>query len=146
MIVISVRFNKNIYSKKYEYLLVNPNNYKIEKEVALISAVGAMKGRIINSYLYIDNVRRVQELPSIVSKQIVVLDENNNIRIENLGCLVSKEEFYEEEIIDFSESVELIEKESKKKKTKKKEYCCSSFSLTQDQLEKRLLGHKIRRR
>lgn len=143
MIIISVRFNKNIYSKKYEYLLVNPENYNIDKDVALIYAIGATKGRLINSYLYIDSLRRVHDLPRIVSKRIVVLDGNNNIRIEDLGCTALKEDFLDERVEETPILVTPIE--IKEKKTKKKKYHCSPINLTQDQIEKRLLGHKIRR-
>lgn len=143
MIIISVRFNKSICSKKYEYLLVNPENYNIDKDVALIYAVGAMKGRLINSYLYVDSLRRVHDLPPVVSKRIVVLDENNNIRIEDLGHAELRKEFLDEKVEEAPISV--TPTEIKEKKTKKKKHYCSPINLTQDQIEKRLLGHKIRR-
>lgn len=91
MIIISVKFHKD-FGKVYEYLLLNPKKYKINKDKPLIFTKGYGEKSVIVSTLYTINVRKVDKLPSIVTAQVVILDNANNILIQHIdGCEYIKE-------------------------------------------------------
>lgn len=90
MITIDVCFKKR--GKIYKYLLINPSNFKINKEKPLVYTSGVL-GRVpVENNLYPIKVERVDILPEIVTSQIVLLNNNNNIMIQTLGKISSTEE------------------------------------------------------
>ena len=91
MVIISVKFHKD-FGKIYEYLLLNPKKYKINKDKPLIFTKGYDGKSAIVSTLYAVNVRKEDKLPDIVTAQVVILDNNNNILIQHIdGCEYIKE-------------------------------------------------------
>lgn len=84
MIVVKVRFEKD-KGKLYEYLLINPKKCKIDKTKPLVWERGCgVRGKIIKT-LYATEARVVDELPEIVTAQIVLLDNDNHITVEHIG-------------------------------------------------------------
>ena len=84
MIVLKVRFEKD-KGKIYEYLLINPKKCKIDKTKPLTWEKGCgIRGKIIKT-LYAIAARVVDELPEIVTAQIVLLDNDNHIVVEHIG-------------------------------------------------------------
>lgn len=88
MIIITIKFNKD-KGKSYQYLLINPNHYKIDKEKPLVYTKGASYGKFEKVYIYPTDVQRADSLPKIVTSQIRLLDEDNNIIVEKIGKLVT---------------------------------------------------------
>ena len=84
MVVVKVRFEKD-KGKLYEYLLINPKKCKIDKTKPLVWERGCgVRGKIIKT-LYATEARVVDELPEIVTAQIVLLDNDNHITVEHIG-------------------------------------------------------------
>ena len=84
MIVLKVRFEKD-KGKIYEYLLINPKKCKIDKTKPLTWEKGCgIRGKIIKT-LYATEARVVDELPEIVTAQIVLLDNDNHVAVEHIG-------------------------------------------------------------
>lgn len=90
MITIDVCFKKG--GKIYKYLLINPNNFKINKEKPLVYISGMLGKVPVENNLYPIKVERVDILPEIITSQIVLLNNNNNIMIQSLGKISSIEE------------------------------------------------------
>lgn len=86
MIIIEVSFVKDS-DKTYQYLLLNPDNHQIDKSIPLYVAKGATYKGLIGTYLYIHKLQRTKELPAVVTKQIIILNGSNEIRIEELGLV-----------------------------------------------------------
>lgn len=86
MIIITIKFNKD-KDKSYQYLLINPNHYKIDKDKPLVYTKGASYGKFEKVYIYPVEAQRVDSLPAIVTSQIRLLDENNTISVEKLGMV-----------------------------------------------------------
>lgn len=86
MIIIEVSFVKDS-DKTYQYLLLNPDNHQIDKSMPLYVAKGATYKGLVGTYLYIHKLQRTKELPAVVTKQIIVLNGSNEIRIEELGLI-----------------------------------------------------------
>ena len=84
MIVAKVRFEKD-KGKIYEYLLINPKKCKIDKTKPLVWERGCGVGGKIIKTLYVTEARVVDELPEIVTAQIVLLDNDNHITVEHIG-------------------------------------------------------------
>lgn len=84
MIVVKVRFEKD-KGKIYEYLLINPKKCKIDKTKPLVWERGCGVGGKIIKTLYAIEARVVDELPEIVTAQIVLLDNDNHIAVEHIG-------------------------------------------------------------
>lgn len=84
MIVVKVRFEKD-KGKIYEYLLINPKKCKIDKTKPLVWERGCGVGGKIIKTLYATEARVVDELPEIVTAQIVLLDNDNHITVEHIG-------------------------------------------------------------
>lgn len=85
MVVIEVKFDSS--KKVYQYLFINPNKYKINKSKKLICTYGASNVGTIQKQLTAVKVYKVEQLPPIITSQIVLLDENNNIDIQRLGAV-----------------------------------------------------------
>jgi hypothetical protein len=88
LIIITIKFSKD-KGKSYQYLLINPNHYKIDKDKPLVYTKGASYGKFEKVCIYPIEVQRVDSLPSIVTSQIRLLDEDNNIIVERIGKLVT---------------------------------------------------------
>lgn len=86
MIIIEVSFVKDS-DKTYQYLLLNPDNHQIDKSIPLYVAKGATYKGLVGTYLYIHKLQRTKELPAVVTKQIIILNGSNEIRIEELGLI-----------------------------------------------------------
>ena len=84
MIVLGIRFEKD-KGKIYEYLLVNPRKCKIDKTKPLVWEKGSGVGGKIVKTLYATEARKVDELPEIVTAQIVLLDNDNHIMVQHIG-------------------------------------------------------------
>lgn len=84
MIVLGIRFEKD-KGKIYEYLLVNPRKCKIDKTKPLVWEKGSGVGGKIVKALYATEARKVDELPEIVTAQIVLLDNDNHIMVQHIG-------------------------------------------------------------
>lgn len=85
MVVIEVRFNGN--DKVYKYLFVNPNKFKMDKAKALVYSYGMSTAGAMTKNLTAINAYKVDELPSIVTSQIILLDDNNHIDIQKIGAI-----------------------------------------------------------
>ena len=85
MIIIVVRFAET--GKDYKYLLVNPSNYKINLKVGLRCITGMSYDKPIYKFLWPVDTYKVETLPEVVTSQIVLLDENNNIDIQKIGSV-----------------------------------------------------------
>lgn len=85
MRIVEVRFRGS--TKIYKYLLLNPSNFKIDYTKNLNYMYGADTEYSYTVFLEIVSTYPVEELPSIVSSQIVVIDNNNNILIQRLGAV-----------------------------------------------------------
>lgn len=85
MVVIEIRFDGN--KKIYQYLLINPNKYKIDKKKKLIFSYGATGTKTIQQELTAVKAYKVDQLPPIITSQIVLLDGNNNIDIQKIGTV-----------------------------------------------------------
>ncbi len=83
MIVIEVKFTE--VGKSYEYLLINPNNYKINPAKVLRYVSGSSYNKPIYKTLLPIKSYKTDTLPSIVTSQIILLDEDNNIEIQAIG-------------------------------------------------------------
>lgn len=83
MVIIVVRFAET--GKDYKYLLVNPNHYKINPKIVLRYVTGVSCDGPIYRTLWAVDTYKVEELPDIVTSQIVLLDEYNNIEIQKIG-------------------------------------------------------------
>ena len=81
MIVVDIKYNKKD-EKTYKYLLIAPKGMKINRDKPLIYTTGVENGKLKKQYLYIIDYKIEKELPSVISKQIIVIDNNNNIFIE----------------------------------------------------------------
>lgn len=108
MIILEVRFDQS--GKKYSYLLVNPGNYKINKENPLAQITGVYLGKPIYRYIYAVDAHKVDELPPVVTSQIVLLDDKNNIEIQKIGEAASTVAFKPREVIP---EVEILADEEK---------------------------------
>ena len=106
MIVINIKFSSE--GKIYKYLLVNPGNFKINKDKPLIYTKGiAAGGDAIVSHLYPINLEKVDVLPSVVTSQIIVLDENNQVMVQTLG----KNFYVENPVVPEKETITKTEEE-----------------------------------
>ena len=106
MVVINIRFSEK--GKAYKYLLINPKNFKINKDKPLICTKGITTGGdAIESYLYPINLEKVDVLPSVVTSQIVVLNENNQIMVQALG----KNFYVENPVVPEKETITKTEEE-----------------------------------
>lgn len=85
MVVIEVRFDGN--KKVYQYLFVNPNKFKMDRAKALVYSYGVSTAGAMTKNLTAVNAYKVEELPSIVTSQIVLLDDNNHIDIQKIGAI-----------------------------------------------------------
>lgn len=93
MVVIEVRFDGN--KKVYQYLFVNPNKFKMDRAKALVYSYGVSTAGAMTKNLTAVNAYKVDELPPIVTSQIVLLDDSNHIDIQKIGAtdvLPKKEE------------------------------------------------------
>jgi len=108
VIIIEVRFNQA--GKKYQYLWINPNHYKIDKSKALIYEYGSTSGSPLIKAVWPAKSYKVDSLPKIVTSQITLLDNNNHIDIQNIGSasIIEKapEPKQEEKCLGVSMSVE----------------------------------------
>lgn len=81
MIVVDIKYNKKD-EKTYKYLLIAPKGMKINRDKPLIHVTGVKNGKLLKKYLYIIDYKIEKELPTVISKQIILIDNNNNIDIE----------------------------------------------------------------
>ncbi len=85
MVVIEVRFDGN--SKVYQYLFVNPNKFKMDRAKALVYSYGMSTAGAMTKNLTAVSAYKVDELPPIVTSQIILLDDNNHIDIQKIGAI-----------------------------------------------------------
>ena len=91
MILLYIQFDPSGYGKTYKYLLVNPGHYKIDNTKPLVYYQGATAKGPITHIMYATKAEKVTVLPTVVSKQIVLLDEHNHVEIQTLGKTVTSE-------------------------------------------------------
>ena len=85
MILIYVQFDATGMGKTYKYLLVNPGHYKIDQKKPLLYTRGVTTSGPIVDKMYAIKCEKVTCLPTVVSKQIMLLDEHNHITVQTLG-------------------------------------------------------------
>ena len=85
MVIIEIKFDGK--EKVYQYLLVNPGKYKIDKTKSLYCEVGSFMDKPMFKKLTPVKAYKVASLPSIVTSQIVLLDNDNHIVIQKIGSL-----------------------------------------------------------
>ena len=145
MIIIEVCFEGS--RKSYKYLLVNPSKFKINPAKNLIYSYGVTGTGVLMKKLIALKCYHTDALPPIVTSQIVLLDENNNIDIQKIGTAELIEDEGKEEVVkpdlkieptvikkekkvskasrvyvDVSKHIEKLYEEYRKKKTLKKIY------------------------
>ena len=91
MILLYIQFDPSGYGKTYKYLLVNPGHYKIDNTKPLVYYQGATAKGPITHIMYATKAEKVTVLPTVVSKQIVLLDEHNHVEIQTLGKVATAE-------------------------------------------------------
>lgn len=89
MILLYIQFDPSGYGKTYKYLLVNPGHYKIDNTKPLVYYQGATAKGPITHIMYATKAEKVTVLPTVVSKQIVLLDEHNHVEIQALGKVIN---------------------------------------------------------
>lgn len=85
MVIIEVRFDGN--HKVYKYLFINPNKFKMDRAKALVYSYGVSTAGVMTKNLTAVNAYKVDELPPIVTSQIVLLDDSNHIDIQKIGAI-----------------------------------------------------------
>lgn len=85
MVVIEVRFDGN--NKVYQYLFVNPNKFKMDRAKALVYSYGMGIAGAMTKNLTAVKAYKVDELPPIVTSQIILLDDDNHIDIQKIGAV-----------------------------------------------------------
>lgn len=85
MVVIEVRFDGN--NKVYQYLFVNPNKFKMDRAKALVYSYGMSTAGAMTKNLTAVKAYKVDELPPIVTSQIILLDDDNHIDIQKIGAI-----------------------------------------------------------
>jgi len=83
MKVIEIQFDKSF--KTYKYLLLNPACFTIDTANPLKYTCGAGKEYLYTVKMTIAKIYDVEELPSIVTSQIVITDDDNNVLVQPVG-------------------------------------------------------------
>lgn len=82
MVILTVRFPHN--DKEYDYLMVNPQKIKIDKEKPLQLVTGISYKGVCTKPIYVIRGEKIDFLPEHVTAKII-LDNNNLVRIEQLN-------------------------------------------------------------
>jgi len=90
MKVIEVQFDSSV--KKYKYLFLNPANFSINRKKPLLYSYGVDSAGFYVTKINISRIYEVKDLPDIVTSQIVLTDNNNNILVQKLGSTFHIEE------------------------------------------------------
>lgn len=82
MVILTVRFPYS--NKEYDYLMVNPQKIKIDREKPLQLVTGIGYKGVCTKPIYVTKGKKLDFLPEHVTSKII-LDNNNLVRTEQLS-------------------------------------------------------------